>query len=37
MLAEAGVKGPQVAPADPPTVGATATPFACAPPPFTTV
>jgi hypothetical protein len=37
MFAEAGATAPQVAAADPATVGATATPFACAPPPFTTV
>ena len=37
MFAEAGVSVPQLAPADPATVGETATPFACAPPPFTTV
>ena len=37
MLVAPGVAAPQVATADPSAVGVTATPFACAPPPFTTV
>jgi hypothetical protein len=37
MLVAPGVTAPQVAAAVPATVGVTATPFACTPPPFTTV
>ena len=37
MFVAPGATAPQVATAEPATVGGIATPFACAPPPFTTV
>jgi len=37
MFVAPGVTAPQFTPAVPETAGVTTTPFACAPPPFTTV